>query len=63
MLLRRTACIRYYPEVTLESGLAAEYQVSSAIEYGPWTVLGSPFDVGLLICTTAPQVQTAADAA
>jgi hypothetical protein len=28
------------------------YQVSAAIEYGKWTVLGSPYDTGLVVCNT-----------
>jgi hypothetical protein len=33
-------------------GFSDLYQVSSAIEYGKWTVLGSPWDTGLVVCDT-----------
>ena len=28
----------------------AKYQVSTSLTYGDWTILGSPFDTGLVIC-------------
>lgn len=39
------------PTVPLQiSTLIQEYQVSTSLVYGQWTVLGSPWDTGLMIC-------------
>ena len=41
----------------------AHYQVSTSLTYGNWTILGSPFDSGLVVCHTTATDDASAVAA